>query len=257
MYPGLHFKGFWARWVLVGLETARSNLGQTLVNTSQTWSTLVKLGQLGQTLGNVSRTFFLGVFDVESPRCRIMLARFRAVPFCVPTPEKIPWKDFSERAKIESFILCPTSLVPRSAKQRRGNCHNPIFTHGIFSGVGTQNGTALDRASMIRRSLAMSNTPKKKVRDTFPKPIWEATFAQKILSDPLQLGPRAKTLRQEVHFSYHTQLSDRQELLRSSRNLSQKMTPWHKEHSDGLRSQDHILRTQARLCARPVPLENR
>uniref|UniRef100_A0A2N9GC03 Retrotransposon gag domain-containing protein n=1 Tax=Fagus sylvatica TaxID=28930 RepID=A0A2N9GC03_FAGSY len=71
----------------------------------------------------------------------------------------------------------------------------------------------------------------------------------------LQLGPRAKTLRQEVHFSYHTQLSDHQELLRSSRNLSQKMTPWHKEHSDGLRSQDHILRTQARLCARPVPLE--
>uniref|UniRef100_A0A2N9GLL2 Reverse transcriptase domain-containing protein n=1 Tax=Fagus sylvatica TaxID=28930 RepID=A0A2N9GLL2_FAGSY len=49
----------------------------------------------------------------------------------------------------------------------------------------------------------------------------------KILSDPLQLGPRAKTLRQEVHFSYHMQLSDRQEFLRSSRNLSQKMTPWH------------------------------
>uniref|UniRef100_A0A2N9H4M6 Uncharacterized protein n=1 Tax=Fagus sylvatica TaxID=28930 RepID=A0A2N9H4M6_FAGSY len=79
----------------------------------------------------------------------------------------------------------------------------------------------------------------------------------KILSDPLQLGPRAKTLRQEDHFSYHTQLSDRQELLRSSRNLSQKMTPWHKEHSDGLCSQDHILRTQARLCARPIPLKNR
>jgi hypothetical protein len=79
----------------------------------------------------------------------------------------------------------------------------------------------------------------------------------KILSDPLQLGLRAKTLRQEAHFSYHTQLSDRQELLRSSRNLSQKMTPWHEEHSDGLCSQDHILRTQARLCARPVPLKSR
>uniref|UniRef100_A0A2N9HZ18 Uncharacterized protein n=1 Tax=Fagus sylvatica TaxID=28930 RepID=A0A2N9HZ18_FAGSY len=52
------------RWVLVGLETARSNLGQTLVNSSQTWSTLVKLGQ---TLGNVSRTFFLGVFDGDEP----------------------------------------------------------------------------------------------------------------------------------------------------------------------------------------------
>uniref|UniRef100_A0A2N9GFB6 Uncharacterized protein n=1 Tax=Fagus sylvatica TaxID=28930 RepID=A0A2N9GFB6_FAGSY len=75
MYPGLHFKGFWARWVLVGLETARSNLGQTLVNPSQTWSTLVKLGQ---TLGNVSRTFFLGVFDVASPR-RIRTGLVRAV----------------------------------------------------------------------------------------------------------------------------------------------------------------------------------
>ena len=48
----------------------------------------------------------------------------------------------SERAKIESFVLCPTFLVPRNAKQRRGNCHNPIFTHRIFSDVGTQNGIA-------------------------------------------------------------------------------------------------------------------
>jgi hypothetical protein len=79
----------------------------------------------------------------------------------------------------------------------------------------------------------------------------------KILSDQLKLGPRAKTLRQEVHFSYPMQLSDRQELLRSSRNLSQKMTPWHEEHSDGLCSQGHIWRTQAHLCARPVPLKSR
>jgi hypothetical protein len=47
-----------------------------------------------------------------------------------------------ERAKIESFVLCPTFLVPRNAKQKRGNCHNPIFTHGIFSSVNTQNETA-------------------------------------------------------------------------------------------------------------------
>jgi hypothetical protein len=79
----------------------------------------------------------------------------------------------------------------------------------------------------------------------------------KILSDPLQLGRRVETLRQEVCFSYRTQLSDHQELPRSSRNLSQKMTPWHKEHSDGLCSQDHVLRTQARLCTRPVPLKSR
>uniref|UniRef100_A0A2N9HJS1 Uncharacterized protein n=1 Tax=Fagus sylvatica TaxID=28930 RepID=A0A2N9HJS1_FAGSY len=108
---------------------------------------------------------------------------------------------------------------------------------------------------MIQRSLVASNTPKEEgpghISQGLTKPIWEATFAQKILSGPLQLGPRAKTLRQEVHFSYHMQLSDHQELLRSSRNLSQKMTPWHKERSNGLRSQDHILRTQARLCARP------
>uniref|UniRef100_A0A2N9GEP3 Aminotransferase-like plant mobile domain-containing protein n=1 Tax=Fagus sylvatica TaxID=28930 RepID=A0A2N9GEP3_FAGSY len=57
---------------LVGLETARSNLGQTSVNPSQTWSTLVKLGQ---TLGNVSRTFFLGVFDVAKPCRQIVLVR--------------------------------------------------------------------------------------------------------------------------------------------------------------------------------------
>uniref|UniRef100_A0A2N9F6D8 Retrotransposon gag domain-containing protein n=1 Tax=Fagus sylvatica TaxID=28930 RepID=A0A2N9F6D8_FAGSY len=96
MYPGLHFKGFWARWVLVGLGTAvkpRSNFGQTsvkprsnLVNSSQTWSTLVKLGQ---TLGNVSRTFFLGVFEVMSPR-RNRPTWFGLSSFCVPTPEKIP-----------------------------------------------------------------------------------------------------------------------------------------------------------------------
>ena len=46
--------------------------------------------------------------------------------------EKIP------AGKIESFILCSVFLVPRNAKQRRGNCHNPIFTPGIFSGVSTQ-----------------------------------------------------------------------------------------------------------------------
>uniref|UniRef100_A0A2N9GTL4 Uncharacterized protein n=1 Tax=Fagus sylvatica TaxID=28930 RepID=A0A2N9GTL4_FAGSY len=61
--PDHVLRDFWVWWVLVGLETARSNLGQTLVNPSQTWSTLVKLGQ---TLGNVSRTFFLGVFELVS-----------------------------------------------------------------------------------------------------------------------------------------------------------------------------------------------
>uniref|UniRef100_A0A2N9F6M9 Uncharacterized protein n=1 Tax=Fagus sylvatica TaxID=28930 RepID=A0A2N9F6M9_FAGSY len=57
----------------------------------------------------------------------------------------------------------------------------------------------------------------------------------KILSDPLQLGPRAKTLKQEGSLQLQRRnFPDRQELLRSSRNLNQKMTPWHKEHSNGL-----------------------
>uniref|UniRef100_A0A2N9F921 Uncharacterized protein n=1 Tax=Fagus sylvatica TaxID=28930 RepID=A0A2N9F921_FAGSY len=85
--PELHFEGFLGKVdpSRAGKQ-ARSNLGQTSVNPSQTWSTLVKLGQ---TLGNVSRTFFLGVFDAASPR-RIRPAWFGLSSFCVPTPEKIP-----------------------------------------------------------------------------------------------------------------------------------------------------------------------
>jgi hypothetical protein len=48
-------------WVRNSIVNPWSNL----VNPGQTWLTLVKFGQ---TLGNVSWTFFLGVFDVVSPR---------------------------------------------------------------------------------------------------------------------------------------------------------------------------------------------
>ena len=61
-----------------------------------------------------------------------------------------------------------------------------------------------------------------------------------ILSNRRQLGPQAKTFKQEGYFGYDVELSDRQELLRSSRNLDQKMTHRHEEHSNGLCSQDHI-----------------
>jgi hypothetical protein len=59
---------------------------------------------------------------------------------CAATVREHGNRENPKRAKIESFILCPMFLVPRNAKQRRGNCHNPIFTHGIFSGAGTQGG---------------------------------------------------------------------------------------------------------------------
>ena len=79
----------------------------------------------------------------------------------------------------------------------------------------------------------------------------------RILSNRRKLGLQAETFKQEGYFNYDMQLPNRQELLRSSRNFDQKMTPWHKEHSNGLCSQDHILRTQVCLCVRPVLLESR
>uniref|UniRef100_A0A2N9FTU5 Integrase catalytic domain-containing protein n=1 Tax=Fagus sylvatica TaxID=28930 RepID=A0A2N9FTU5_FAGSY len=89
------------------------------------------------------------------------------------------------------------------------------------------------------------------------KPIWEATFAQRfsptrcnLVREPRPLGKR---------FTSATTRNFR--IVKSSSGQAgisvQKLTPWHKEHSDGLRSQDHISRTQARLCARPVPLKSR
>uniref|UniRef100_A0A2N9G105 Uncharacterized protein n=1 Tax=Fagus sylvatica TaxID=28930 RepID=A0A2N9G105_FAGSY len=70
-----------------GLVKPRSNL----VNPSQTWSTLVKLGQTKfgpweMCPGPSSWE----LFDVASPR-RIRPAWFGLSSFCVPTPEKIPW----------------------------------------------------------------------------------------------------------------------------------------------------------------------
>jgi hypothetical protein len=78
-----------------------------------------------------------------------------------------------------------------------------------------------------------------------------------VLSSRWQLGLQVETFKQEGYFNYGVQLPDRQELLRSSRNLNQKTTPRHKEHSNDLCSRDHISRTQVRLYARPIPLESK
>uniref|UniRef100_A0A2N9G2Y7 Senescence-associated protein n=1 Tax=Fagus sylvatica TaxID=28930 RepID=A0A2N9G2Y7_FAGSY len=110
-------------------------------------------------------------------------------------------------------------------------CHNPIFTPGF--------------------------SPARNNRRLEGQPIWEATFAQRfsptrcnLVREPRPLGKR---------FTSATTRNFR--IVKSSSGQAgisvKKMTPWHKEHSDGLRSQDHILRTQARLCARPVPLKSR
>jgi hypothetical protein len=75
----------------------------------------------------------------------------------------------SERAKIESFILCPTFLVPRNAEQRRGNCHNPIFTPGIFSSVGTQNEATRTKSACSNEGSSPQILPKKRSETHFPR----------------------------------------------------------------------------------------
>uniref|UniRef100_A0A2N9ES65 Aminotransferase-like plant mobile domain-containing protein n=2 Tax=Fagus sylvatica TaxID=28930 RepID=A0A2N9ES65_FAGSY len=138
--PGLHFKGFWARRTLVGLETARSNLGQTSVNPSQTWSTLVKLGQ---TLGNVSRTFFLGVFDAESPR-RIRPAWFGLSRFARRHSRK-------SRGPRAAFPLHFVAFFPFSLS---GPHFAPLhsFAHILLSG------TPIDAPSSPTRSTRLRST---------------------------------------------------------------------------------------------------
>uniref|UniRef100_A0A2N9HWL1 Uncharacterized protein n=1 Tax=Fagus sylvatica TaxID=28930 RepID=A0A2N9HWL1_FAGSY len=91
MYPGPRFEGFWARWTLVGLGTARSNLGQTSVNPGQTWSTLVKLGQPWSNLGKCVPDLLLREYLMTSQASLDQAGLVRAASFCVPTPEKIPW----------------------------------------------------------------------------------------------------------------------------------------------------------------------
>uniref|UniRef100_A0A2N9FW08 Uncharacterized protein n=1 Tax=Fagus sylvatica TaxID=28930 RepID=A0A2N9FW08_FAGSY len=351
MYPGLHFKGFWARWTLVGLETARSNLGQTSVNPSQTWSTLVKLGRLGSgclvlradTRENPGGKN--GVMTVARPKRRTLtfheVEGGRVMGGMAMDNHHIRSSGQIERLENEILRLqleLSVSVDRHMADMARAQEETARVQAELTQAQGemaqmqtalTQSQRDLDsrdaalaaHAATIRRledqlhgmgiTPVTGAVPSGFGRTSSPPPtdpvletgslttllphdtltIVYMTFVvygwfwfsfmvmcmdvfgyvygyvfglfgrQRLRKDSLRpaatWSASQETLRQEVHFSYHTQLSDRQELLRSSRNLSQKMTPWHKEHSDGLRSQDHILRTQARLCARPVPLKSR
>uniref|UniRef100_A0A2N9G8Q9 Uncharacterized protein n=1 Tax=Fagus sylvatica TaxID=28930 RepID=A0A2N9G8Q9_FAGSY len=236
-------------------------LGQTLVNSGQTWSTLVKLGQ---TLGNVFQDLLLEEYLMwmrpSSDQaglvqgCLVLRADTRENPGGkngVMTGWMFTRLAFTRAltgADDHARFVLPKE-VKRVLDHRGSTCTPPSISTGVKG-----EGWILVFHVLDIKGFVVEPVP---AQPHLSPAYLGGNVCAKILSDPLQLGPRAKTLRQEVHFSYHTQLSDRQELLRSSRNLSQKMTPWHKEHSNGLRSQDHILRTQARLCARPVPLENR
>uniref|UniRef100_A0A2N9HUN9 Retrotransposon gag domain-containing protein n=1 Tax=Fagus sylvatica TaxID=28930 RepID=A0A2N9HUN9_FAGSY len=149
----------------------------------------------------------------------------------------------------------PCLIVPPGAcqnKQPPGSI-TPFLPTG-FSRVSVRKTGQPDRAGSDVRHIKYSQ---EEGPGHISQPIWEATFAQRFSPTRCNLVREPRPLGKRFTSAATTQLSDRQELLRSSRNLSQKMTPWHKEHSNGLCSQDHILRTQARLCARPVPLKSR
>uniref|UniRef100_A0A2N9IH14 Uncharacterized protein n=1 Tax=Fagus sylvatica TaxID=28930 RepID=A0A2N9IH14_FAGSY len=210
-----------------------------LVNLGQTWSNLVKALQ---TLGDVSRTTFQGFLGTVGPSR-------------VGNGSVKPRSNFGQLQKGMDETSSGTLLPPIVPSSPFGQ-ENREYQELRFRTLRVENGR--ETRELWPKLRKNGPTLSQILVSVVDKTAYlGGNVCAKILSDPLQLGPRAKTLRQEVHFSYHTQLSDRQELLRSSRNLSQKLTPWHKEHSDGLRSQDHILRTQARLCARPVPLKSR
>ncbi len=77
MCPEPHFEGFWAWWTLVGLETARSNFGQTSVNLGKTWSDF----------GKCAPDPVLRLFDVAGLR-QIRPARFGLPHFACRHPRK-------------------------------------------------------------------------------------------------------------------------------------------------------------------------
>jgi hypothetical protein len=81
------------------------------------------------------------------------------------------------------------------------------------------------------------------------------SICMEIPSNPQQFGPQTEVFKQEGYSNYRVQLSDRQELLRSSRNHDQKMTPRHRKHSNGLCSRVRISRIQAHPGAGSVLLE--
>uniref|UniRef100_A0A2N9GB22 DUF4283 domain-containing protein n=1 Tax=Fagus sylvatica TaxID=28930 RepID=A0A2N9GB22_FAGSY len=265
--PDYISKGFWARWTLVGLG---NRLGQTSVKLR---STLVKLGQ---TLGNVSRTFFLGVFDADEPSSDqadlvravlVLRADTRenpGAPNCLFASRPIfskPWNTHldSGRTGTQTETNCATAVGERGNREnpsgqksshlffvQRSLCQETPNKEGAtvitpflppgFSRVSARktrqpepsrpvptrahhlkysqkegprhisqavsNPTRTHRAQKplkcspgyISKSLESFDQVRPSLFDQAPL---EGNVCAKILSDPLQLGPRAKTLRQE------------------------------------------------------------
>uniref|UniRef100_A0A2N9GHY3 Uncharacterized protein n=1 Tax=Fagus sylvatica TaxID=28930 RepID=A0A2N9GHY3_FAGSY len=198
-----------------GPQSGWERLGQTLVKLR---STLVKLGQLGQTLGNVSWTFSLGVFDAT--RLRWIIRAGSGSP---------------RHACRHSRKSCGVQMDIPKVENDRTRCGEAIG--------GSKGPTPIDdQFSPIRP------TDQKLDRTDHPltKPIWEATFAQRfsptrcnLVREPRPLGKR---------FTSATATFGSSKSFPVKPESHQKMTPY-KEHSVRL----HIARTSVQgLCRSTV-----
>uniref|UniRef100_A0A2N9HE27 Uncharacterized protein n=1 Tax=Fagus sylvatica TaxID=28930 RepID=A0A2N9HE27_FAGSY len=152
------------------------------------------------------------------------------------------------------YSLSDVPLCQETPNKEGATVITPIFTPGIFSECRhakrdspNQAGPDPTRAHHIKYSQEGAYLERQR-------------FARKDSLQPAATwSNEPRPLSKKVHFSYHTcNFPDRQELLRSSRNLDQKTTPWHKEHSNGPCSQDHIFANPKLTSVQGlVPLESR
>uniref|UniRef100_A0A2N9EYV7 GAG-pre-integrase domain-containing protein n=1 Tax=Fagus sylvatica TaxID=28930 RepID=A0A2N9EYV7_FAGSY len=123
-----------------------------------------------------------------------------------------------QKVSIQTIVQdLPTGRVLYKDLSRNGVY--PIHSSNLFNFAYNKTACAAHSVSHHKWQLWHSRLghPSNKVLSSmFPS---LQLFARKILSAPQQLGPQAETLKQGGYFSYNTQLPDRQELLRSSRNL--------------------------------------
>ena len=75
------------------------------------------------------------------------------------------WVYMVVNASLRSYIIRQDQLRIFTPKY----CHNPIFTPGIFSGVGAQNGTARTRPDQPNRDPSFQNDPRMLPRAPLPK----------------------------------------------------------------------------------------
>ena len=87
------------------------------------------------------------VIPIQSPRSNRVLEKYLGLTSAVLRPEIIRPEETWRKANISLDLLTKyfsRGVFPSELARDfiAGKCHNPIFTHRIFSGVGTQNGTA-------------------------------------------------------------------------------------------------------------------